>query len=115
MATLSFSIPDDVNEAFERMFNGVDHSALIADLMRKAVAESEWRALRSSLDSGERGKPVWLDKLPEFSRLPAPHGKGAVYLAGHPSKNLLELEGEDLIDPNYDIRAVRAGMNRDFG
>lgn len=110
MATLSFSIPDDVSEAFERIFKGVDHSALIADLMRKAVAESEWRSVRSNLGSGEPGKPVWLDKLPELS-LPS---KGPVYLANHPPKNLLELEGEDLIDPNYDVKAVRAGMNRDF-
>ena len=28
-------------------------------------------------------------------------------------KNILDLVGQDLIDPDYDVRAVRAGMNRD--
>jgi Arc/MetJ family transcription regulator len=27
-------------------------------------------------------------------------------------KNVLELVGQDLIAPDYDVRAVRAGMNR---
>lgn len=30
-------------------------------------------------------------------------------------KNLLELVGQDLIAPDYDVRAVRAGMNRGAG
>jgi hypothetical protein len=28
-------------------------------------------------------------------------------------KNILDLVGQDLIDPDYDVRAIRAGMNRD--
>ena len=28
---------------------------------------------------------------------------------------LLDLPGQDLIDPDYDVRAVRADMNRDAG
>lgn len=30
-------------------------------------------------------------------------------------RDLLDLAGKDLIDPDYDVRAVRAGMTRDFG
>lgn len=30
-------------------------------------------------------------------------------------RDLLDLVGKDLIDPDYDVRAVRAGMTRDFG
>ena len=30
-------------------------------------------------------------------------------------KNVLELVGKDLIAPDYDVRAVRAGMNRGSG
>jgi Arc/MetJ family transcription regulator len=37
------------------------------------------------------------------------------YVSRHAPKNILDLVGQDLIDPNYDVRAVRAGMNRDFG
>jgi hypothetical protein len=46
MATLSFSIPDEVSEAFSRAFEGMDHNAVIADLMRKAVVESELQTKR---------------------------------------------------------------------
>ena len=30
-------------------------------------------------------------------------------------KNVLELVGQDLIAPDYDVRAVRRGMNRGLG
>jgi Arc/MetJ family transcription regulator len=30
-------------------------------------------------------------------------------------KNVLDLVGQDLIAPDYDVRAVRAGMNRGSG
>ena len=39
MGTVSFSVPDEVKEAFDEAFTGRDKSAVIADLMRKAV---EW-------------------------------------------------------------------------
>ena len=41
MATMSFSIPDDVEEAFNKAFEGEDKSAMLCDLMRKAVEERE--------------------------------------------------------------------------
>ena len=37
MATVNFSVPDDVKEAFNETFKGHNKSALIADLMREAV------------------------------------------------------------------------------
>ena len=37
MATVNFSVPDDVKEAFNETFEGRNKSAVIADLMREAV------------------------------------------------------------------------------
>ena len=39
MATVNFSVPDDVKAAFDRVFGSRNKSAVIADLMRKAVAD----------------------------------------------------------------------------
>lgn len=36
-------------------------------------------------------------------------------VARHRQRVLRDLVGRDLIDPGYDVRAVRAGMNRDPG
>jgi hypothetical protein len=41
MPKMSFSIPDDVAEAFDKAFAGEDKNAVIAELIRKAVAERE--------------------------------------------------------------------------
>jgi metal-responsive CopG/Arc/MetJ family transcriptional regulator len=41
MATVNFSIPDDVKEAFNKAFEGENKSAIIAALMRRAVEEKE--------------------------------------------------------------------------
>jgi hypothetical protein len=38
MATVNFSIPEDVKEAFNKAFAQQNKSAVIADLMRDAVA-----------------------------------------------------------------------------
>jgi rRNA-processing protein FCF1 len=46
MATMNFSIPDDVKEAFNKAFEGENKSAVVASLMRKAVEERE-RSRRS--------------------------------------------------------------------
>ncbi len=63
MATMNFSIPDDVKEAFNNAFEGENKSAVVADLMRKAV-EARERSRRSG-DFVERmrrirasGRPV---------------------------------------------------------
>jgi hypothetical protein len=39
MATVNFSVPDDVKSEFDRVFGGQNKSAVIADLMRRAIAE----------------------------------------------------------------------------
>ena len=41
MATMNFSIPDDVKEAFNKAFEGENKSAVVARLMRRAVEETE--------------------------------------------------------------------------
>ncbi len=63
MATMNFSIPDDVKEAFNKAFEGENKSAVIAGLMRKAIEERE--RSRRSADFVERlrgirarGRPV---------------------------------------------------------
>ncbi|MGZ8218580.1 hypothetical protein [Methylomagnum sp.] len=37
MATVNFSVPDEVQAAFDETFKNQDQNAIIADLMRKAV------------------------------------------------------------------------------
>ncbi len=44
MGTMNFSIPDDVKEAFNKEFEGQNKSAVVAELMRKAVEEKRARA-----------------------------------------------------------------------
>jgi hypothetical protein len=49
MATVNFSVPDDVKAEFDKTFGGQNKSAVIADLMRKAVADAKLRKRRSFL------------------------------------------------------------------
>lgn len=46
MATVNFSVPEDVRDAFNAAFQGQNKSAVIAGLMREAVERRE-RELRS--------------------------------------------------------------------
>lgn len=41
MATVNFSVPDDVKEAFNAAYKGQNKSAVIADLMREAVERAQ--------------------------------------------------------------------------
>jgi hypothetical protein len=41
MATMNFSVPDDVKEAFNEAFEGENKSAVITRLMRRAIEEKE--------------------------------------------------------------------------
>ena len=41
MATVNFSVPEDVKSAFNKAFAGRNKSAVIADLMREAVLRQE--------------------------------------------------------------------------
>lgn len=49
MATVNFSVPDDVKKAFDRTFKGQNKSAVIADLMRKAIEETRQRKRREDI------------------------------------------------------------------
>lgn len=49
MATVNFSVPDDVKKAFDRAFKDQNKSAVIAELMRQAVAEAERTKRRAEL------------------------------------------------------------------
>ena len=49
MATVNFSVPDDLKAEFDRVFGGQNKSAVIADLMRKAVAEVKRRKRREDI------------------------------------------------------------------
>ena len=59
MATVNFSVPDEVKEAFNQAFEGQNKSAIIAELMRRAVDEAERRRSRAAAIrrlGGRRGK-----------------------------------------------------------
>lgn len=46
MATVNFSVPDDVKAEFDKTFGGQNKSAVISDLMRKAIADVKLRKRR---------------------------------------------------------------------
>jgi len=41
MATVNYSVPDEVKEAFNVAYQGKNKSAVIADLMREAIERAE--------------------------------------------------------------------------
>ena len=43
MATVNFSVPEDVKDAFNDTFEGRNKSAIVADLLREAVAREKRR------------------------------------------------------------------------
>ena len=47
MARITFSVPDDVNERFNKAFAGHDKSRIIADLMIRAVEEQALQKRRA--------------------------------------------------------------------
>ena len=49
MATVNFSVPDEVKAAFDKAFSEQNKSAIVADLMRRAVRESVQRRRREQL------------------------------------------------------------------
>jgi len=59
MATVNFSVPEDVKEAFNRTFATQNKSAIIAAWMRKAVEEAQRQKRREEafrLLTARRGK-----------------------------------------------------------
>jgi Arc/MetJ family transcription regulator len=49
MATVNFSVPDDVKAAFDKMFGAQNKSGIVADLMRRAVREATQQQRREQL------------------------------------------------------------------
>ena len=49
MATVNFSVPDDVKVAFDKAFGDQNKSAVVADLMRRAVREQQLQKRRELL------------------------------------------------------------------
>lgn len=47
MATVNFSVPDDVKQAFNETFKHQNKSAIIADLMREAIERARQRQRQS--------------------------------------------------------------------
>jgi hypothetical protein len=47
MATVNFSVPEEVKEAFNKAFAGHNKSAIIAELMMRAVEEAQTRKKRA--------------------------------------------------------------------
>lgn len=62
MATVNFSVPEDVKASFNRAFKGRNKSAVIADLMREAVdrdrRRQDSRAAIERILTRRRGAPV---------------------------------------------------------
>ena len=48
MATVNFSVPEDVKQAFNEAFQDQNKSAIIADLMREAVERAQRRQRQSA-------------------------------------------------------------------
>lgn len=65
MATVNYSVPDEVRDEFNRAFDGQNKSAIIAGLMRRAVAEArrqqERQAIFATLTAGRATRPAASD------------------------------------------------------
>lgn len=61
MATVNFSVPDEVKAQFDKAFGDQNKSSIIADLMRRAVREHELgirrRRVLRQLSSARSGRP----------------------------------------------------------
>jgi hypothetical protein len=52
LATVNFSVPEDVKERFNRAFEGQNKSQIIAELMNRAVEEQALRSRRARVIEG---------------------------------------------------------------
>jgi Arc/MetJ family transcription regulator len=61
MATVNFSVPDEVKADFDKAFGDQNKSSIVADLMRRAVRERELQIRRSrvfrQLSSARASRP----------------------------------------------------------
>lgn len=62
MATMNFSIPDEIKEEFQRAFAHENRSAVVAQLLKQAVEERKRQQIRSAA----------IDALLELRREQAP-------------------------------------------
>jgi hypothetical protein len=82
MATMNFSVPDDVRAAFNKAFAGTNKSALLTALMRQAVEDRQRekrraRAISRLLELRRRLRPVSHRQIAKARRSqpgPVPHG-----------------------------------------
>ena len=59
MAIVNFSVPDEVKDAFNKTFNGQNKSAIIAELMKQAVAEAQRQQRRAqAIDALTERRPL---------------------------------------------------------
>jgi hypothetical protein len=72
MATMTFTVPDEVRDRFEHAFRGHDQSAVITGLLLLAV-KAEERQQRSSLSLTERLRRVGATAMP-----PADNGQSGL-------------------------------------
>ncbi len=68
MATVNFSVPDDVKTAFDKAFGGQNKSAILAELMRRAVRELQQQKRREQLfrrltNARARRRPVTSEEI----------------------------------------------------
>jgi Arc/MetJ family transcription regulator len=61
MATVNFSVPDEVKAEFDKAFGDQNKSSIVADLMRRAVRERQLQIRRSrvfrQLSSARKSRP----------------------------------------------------------
>ena len=61
MATVNFSVPDEVKAAFDKAFGDQNKSSIVAELMRRAVREQQLQIRRErlfrQLSSGRASRP----------------------------------------------------------
>ena len=67
MATMNFSVPDDVKERFDAAFEGQDTSAVITTLLMAAIEDEERR--RRSLSLVERLRLIRAHGRPTDDRI----------------------------------------------
>ena len=77
MATVNFSVPDDVKSKFNRAFAGENKSSIIARLMMQAVEERRLqkdraRAINRLLELRRKSKPITMDEFNEARRAGRP-------------------------------------------
>jgi metal-responsive CopG/Arc/MetJ family transcriptional regulator len=49
VATVNFSVPPDIKQAFDKAFKGANKSAVLSDLMRQAIEEQKKKATRTAV------------------------------------------------------------------